>query len=476
MSVNVRVRFAPSPTGYLHIGGARTALFNWLYARNRGGTFVLRIEDTDRDRSTEEFIETIIDGLNWLGLKADEGPLRQTDRMDIYKGHLERLILEGRAYHCYCTKEELEAKKEAAVARKMDYRYDGACRERLSRGEGPREGVEPVVRFRMPPGTTFVEDLIRGNLRFENDQFDDFIIARSDGTPVYNFVVVVDDLEMGITHIIRGDDHINNTPKQLQLYRALGDGEPPKFAHLPMILGSDKTRLSKRHGATSVTAYRDMGYLPDALNNYLVRLGWSFGDQEVFSMDEMIEKFSFENIGKSAAVFNPEKLIWLNGHYIRSSPSSRIAELLIPFLVAEGLAASGEGIDRVWLERAVDTLKERSNTLVEMAASMRYYMADDIKYDEKARDKFLKAETVPLLRSLHERLGSLDRFDHGSLEECFNKLCEEMDVKLRKLAQPARVALTGGTASPGIYDLIEVMGKERVLARLDAAIAMIQGA
>lgn len=473
MSENVRVRFAPSPTGYLHIGGARTALFNWLYARNRGGTFVLRIEDTDRDRSTEEYIKAIIDGMSWLGLSADEGPLRQTNRMDIYKGHLERLMSEGKAYRCYCTREELEAKKEAAAAAKRDYRYDGTCRDRLSRGEGPRLGVEPVVRFRMPPGTTFVEDLIRGNLRFENDQFDDFIIARSDGTPVYNFVVVVDDLDMGITHIIRGDDHINNTPKQLQLYRALGNGEPPKFAHLPMILGPDKTRLSKRHGATSVMAYRDMGYLPEALNNYLVRLGWSSGDQEVFSMDEMIEKFSFENIGKSAAVFNPEKLLWLNGHYIRSSTSSRVAELLVPFLVAAGLIESGEGLDSSWLEKAVDTLKERSNTLVEMAESMRYYIADEIEYEEKARDKFLKTETAPLLKALRERLAKLESFDHGTLEECFNNLCEEMGLKLRKLAQPARVALTGGTASPGIFDLIEVMGRERVLARLDAAIEMI---
>ncbi len=469
MSEPIRVRFAPSPTGYLHIGGARTALFNWLYARATGGTFILRIEDTDRDRSTDDYIQAILEGMEWLGLTHDEGPYRQTDRMDSYRRHLDRMLSEGKAYYCYCTKEELEEKRSLAAASKQEYGYDGTCRDR----KNPREGITPVIRFRMPPGLTVFEDLIRGHIRFENSQFDDFIIARADGTPVYNFVVVVDDLDMGITHIIRGDDHINNTPKQIQLYRALGDREPPKFAHLPMILGSDKTRLSKRHGATSVMAYKEMGYLPEALNNYLVRLGWSHGDQEVFSMKEMIEKFSFENIGKAAAVFNPEKLLWLNGHYIRNTDPAKLAELLFPFLEPRGLTAGEQARNPAWLAKAVATLKERSQTLVEMADQMRYYLADEIDFDEKSASKFLTPDSVPVLSLLRERLAGLENFSHDGLESLFKALCEEKGLKLKNLAQPARVALTGGTASPGIYELIEVMGKTMTLNRLDKAITRL---
>ncbi len=475
---NIRVRFAPSPTGYLHIGGARTALFNWLYARAAKGTFILRIEDTDRDRSTDEYIQAIMEGMEWLGLKADEGPYRQTDRSDIYKRHIDRMLAEGKAYYCYCTKEELETKREAAIAAKKLYKYDETCRQRTKL----RDGVAPVVRFKMPSGTTEVDDLIRGRMVFENSQLDDFIIARSDGTPVYNFVVVADDMDMGITHIIRGDDHINNTPKQIQIYRAISlsrasrsndQKEPPKFAHLPMILGADKARLSKRHGATSVMAYKEMGYLPEALNNYLVRLGWSSGDQEVFSMQEMIEKFSFKNIGKAAAVFNPEKLLWLNAHYIKSKPSGELAELIKPFLLKNGVINEGTALDPNWLARAIDTLKERSKTLVEMAESMRYYISDEVEYDEKARGKFLVKDSLPLLEALAEHLQSLDDFTHDALEVAFKEVCEKAEIKLKKLAQPVRVALTGGTASPGIYEVIEVMGKEKTLKRLEKAIMVI---
>ncbi len=468
-SENIRVRFAPSPTGYLHIGGARTALFNWLYARAAGGTFILRIEDTDRDRSTDEYIQVILEGMEWLGLKADEGPYRQTDRLDIYKQQIDQMLAKGKAYYCYCTKEELETKRAAAIAAKKLYKYDETCRQRTK----PREDVAPVVRFKMPSGTTEVNDLIRGSMVFENAQLDDFIIARSDGTPVYNFVVVVDDLDMGISHIIRGDDHINNTPKQIQLYRAISQKEPPQFAHLPMILGADKARLSKRHGATSVLEYKNMGYLPEALNNYLVRLGWSSGDQEVFSMEEMKEKFSFKNIGKAAAVFNPEKLLWLNAHYIKAMPSAQLAKLIRPFLLKNGVISEEAILDPNWLASAIDTLKERSRTLVEMADSMRYYIADEVEYDEKARGKFLVKDSLSLLKALSERLQSLDDFTHDTLEVVFKELCEKAEIKLKKLAQPVRVSLTGGTASPGIYELIEVIGKEKTIKRLEKAIMEI---
>jgi len=329
----VRVRFAPSPTGHLHIGGARTALFNWLFARHYRGVFILRIEDTDRSRSTEEYIETIIDGLKWLGLDWDEGPFRQTERFDVYRTYIEKLLTEGRAYFCYCTPEELEERRQASLKEGSSVKYDGRCMDIKT----PPPGRKPVVRFKMPRfGQTMVDDLIKGKVVYDNEQLDDLIIQRSDGTPTYNFVVVVDDVEMKISHVIRGDDHLNNTPRQIHIYRAL-DFPEPHFAHLPMILGSDRTRLSKRHGATSVQAYREMGYLPDAIVNYLVRLGWSHGDQEVFTRDELIERFTLENVGKAAAVFNPDKLLWLNARYIKETSSGRLADLVLPFLIREGL-------------------------------------------------------------------------------------------------------------------------------------------
>ncbi|MEE9523233.1 MAG: glutamate--tRNA ligase [Thermodesulfovibrionales bacterium] len=466
----VRVRFAPSPTGYLHIGGARTALFNWLFARNKKGVFVLRIEDTDRSRSTDEYIEAIIDDMKWLGLDLDEGPFRQTDRFDTYKSTIQKLIDEDKAYYCYCSPEELDRKRREAQKAKQNPRYDGTCRERKE----SVEGVEPVVRFRMPQGgITVVEDLIRGNVSYDNDMFDDFIIARSDGTPTYNFVVVVDDVDMGMTHIIRGDDHLNNTPKQIHIYKALGH-EVPKFAHLPMIFGSDKSRLSKRHGATSVQAYREMGYLPDALLNYLVRLGWSYGDQEIFSRDELIEKFSFENIGKAAAVFNPEKLLWMNAEYIKARKPEDLVDEVMPFLKDKGIVESENIIDREWLAKAIVTLQERSKTLLELADSLRYYIAVSVEYEEKARSKFLNEESLPYIVDLKNSLEGLVEFEHDALEEIFRSLIEKHDIKLKKLAQPVRVAMTGDTKSPGIFELLDIMGKEKVINRLSKAIEVIK--
>ncbi len=471
---DVRVRFAPSPTGYLHIGGARTALFNWLFARHNKGEFILRIEDTDRSRSTEEYIDAIIEGLKWLGLNWDEGPFRQTERFDIYREYVKRLLSEGKAYYCYCLPEELEKRRKEALAKGLSLKYDGRCRDkdRVQGFKGSRV-QEPAVRFKMPQeGQTVVNDLIRGRVVFDNEQLDDLIILRSDGTPTYNLTVVVDDVDMRVSHVIRGDDHLNNTPKQIHIYRAF-NYEPPLFAHLPMILGHDRTRLSKRHGATSVLSYRDMGYLPDALVNYLVRLGWSYGDQEIFTRQELIELFSFENVGKASAVFNPEKLLWLNSQYIMNTQSARLAELVSPFLIREGIINEGQEIDICWLSRAIDTLKERSKTLVELAKSLRYYIVEDIDYEEKARTKFLTIEIYDVLIELKDTLATLSPFSATEIERVFRSIGKRRGLKLGALAQPIRVAMTGGTASPGIFEVLEVIGKEKALKRLEKAISMI---
>lgn len=466
MAEKVRVRFAPSPTGHLHIGGARTALFNWLFARHNKGTFILRIEDTDRSRSTEEYIEAIIEGMKWLGLDWDEGPYRQTDRLDVYRSYIEKLVKEGKSYYCYCSSEELEQRRQEALAHGKPPRYDGRCRDLKE----PVIGRTPAVRFNMPQeGQTIVDDLIRGLVVFENNQLDDLIIMRSDGTPTYNFVVVVDDVDMDITHVIRGDDHLNNTPKQIHIYKALGH-DIPLFAHLPMILGSDKTRLSKRHGATSVMAYKEMGYLPDALVNYLVRLGWSYGDQEVFTRKELIEHFSLEDIGKSAAVFNPEKLLWLNSKYINNSSPEMLAELAMPFLIKEGVIQEGQSLDKEWLSRAIATLKERSRTFIELANSLRYYIAEYVEYDLKAKERFLNEKSLPYLVELKEAIVSLENFIAAEIEKVFISLVEKHSIKLGDIAQPVRVAITGNTVSPGIFEVLEIVGKEKTIKRLEKAI------
>ena len=475
MTEKIRVRFAPSPTGHLHIGGARTALFNYLYTKHNKGVFILRIEDTDRTRSTEEYIEAIIEGMKWLNLEWDEGPFRQTDRFDIYRDYADKLVNEGKAYYCYCPAEELEARRKNAMAQGKSPRYDGRCRksEKGVQGFKGSRVQGAAIRFKMPlEGQTVVDDMIRGKVVFDNSQLDDLIIMRSDGTPTYNFTVVVDDVDMKITHVIRGDDHLNNTPKQIHIYDALGY-DTPLFAHLPMILGSDKARLSKRHGATSVMAYRDMGYLSDALVNYLVRLGWSYGDQEVFSREELVKYFSFENVGKAAAVFNPEKLLWLNSQYIINSPSEKLAEMVMPFLVKEKIISEGQKIDMEWLSKAINTLKERSKTLVDMANSLRYYLADEVEYNEKAKVKFLNEKSRDMLIELKENINSIPDFSIQELEKIFKAIVEKHGVKLGSLAQPVRVAITGGTESPGIYEVLEIIGKEKTLKRLEKAIKTI---
>jgi glutamyl-tRNA synthetase len=454
----------------MHLGSARTALYDYLIARQSGGTFILRIEDTDRTRSTEEYIASIMEGMQWLKLGWDEGPYRQTDRFDVYRSYAEKLEQEGKAYLCYCSPEELDERRKEALAQGRSPKYDGRCRERKE----PVPGRSPAIRFLMPvEGEAVVEDLIKGSTVFENSQLDDLIILRSDGTPTYNFTVVADDVDMKITHVIRGDDHLNNTPKQIHIYKALGYAVP-LFAHLPMILGSDKTRLSKRHGATSVIAYREMGYLPEALVNYLVRLGWSYGDQEVFSPDELIGYFSFEHVGKSAAVFNPEKLLWLNSQYIMSKTPEELAGLVMPFLISEKVVAEGYSPDKQWLEKAVLSLRERAKTLVELANSLRYYLTEEIEYNEKAKAKFLNSTTLEHLKGIREALATLENFIPSEIEKIFVSYAELHSLKLGMIAQPVRVAMTGRTESPGIFEVLEILGKTKTLRRLESAIKTIE--
>ena len=470
MTAPIRVRFAPSPTGYLHIGGVRTALFNWLFARHHKGKFILRIEDTDASRSTEESIEEIIESMKWLGLDYDEGPFRQTDRQSIYKEKADQLINENKAYPCFCTTEELDQKRKEAQAKGLKPKYDGTCRNLSDQPEG----IPFVIRFKVPQeGSVTVKDLLRGNVIFQNEELDDLIILRSDGTPTYNFVVVVDDGDMGITHVIRGDDHLSNTPRQVLLYDGLGLPRP-EFAHISMILGADKTRLSKRHGATSVLAYRDMGYLPDALINYLARLGWSHGDQEVFTQEEMIEHFSLENVTTSAAVFNPEKLQWLNQQYIQNADPIDLATKLEPFLIKEDLLPYQHDLSKEDIAKPIPSLNQRAQTLIEMAQKSAFYFKKELTFDEKARNKFLNKDIKPHIEKLIVTINSMAVLEHDSLENLFKKVAEEAGLKLGKLAQPVRVALTGSTASPGIYDVILLLGKTTTLKRLNEAVSFIE--
>ncbi len=470
MTDKVRVRFAPSPTGYLHIGGARTALFNWLWARRNGGTFVLRIEDTDQSRSTKEAEQAIFDGLRWLGLDWDEGPgvggsygpYFQMERLDIYKAHAEQLVKEGKAFACYCTKEELDAGRKKAEAAKVQFRYPGTCRDK------PYDPSKPhVIRFRVPEtGSTGWNDLVKGRIETPHDTLQDEVILRSDGVPLYNFGAVVDDVTMKINLVARGDDHVNNTARQILMYEALG-APVPVFAHLPMILGADKTRLSKRHGATSVTAYRDMGFLPEAVVNYLVRLGWSHGDQEIFTLDELVKFFDFKDVGATAGVFNPDKMTWVNHEWLRKLTPEKHAELALPFFKAAGMDAALDAK----LVKITALGQERTKTLVELASWGRYFYLP-IELDPKAKAKFLTPETRPLLQAVRDMVAGLGALDEKALEERFNALAAEKGLGLGKIAQPVRVALTGGTASPGIYDVIVLLGRETSLKRLDDAIAL----
>jgi glutamyl-tRNA synthetase len=467
MTEEVRVRFAPSPTGFLHIGGVRTALFNWLFARHFNGTFILRIEDTDHERSTEDSILEIIESMQWLGLEWDEGPFRQTERQDIYKEKVEQLLSEGKAYRCYCTAEELERRRKMAQDQGAKPKYDGKCR---SRTEFP-EGAPHVIRFKCPQeGQVVINDILRGNVSFDLAEQDDFIILRTDGSPTYNFVVVVDDADMRISHVIRGDDHLSNTPRQALMYDALGFTRP-QFAHISMILGEDKSRLSKRHGATATLAYRDMGYLPNALINFLARLGWSHGDQELFTFDELIKHFTLQHVTTSAAVFNPEKLLWVNEQWIQKLNAE---ELVGPFeaaLIKEGILPEGHGKSKDELIKVIPSLQQRAKTLIEMAHGAEFYLKDEVTFDEKAKSKFLKPEVKPLFETLVAGLETMeDPLDHDVIELLFKKTVEDAGLKLGKLAQPVRVALTGKTASPGIYEVVLLLGKEKTIERLKNAL------
>jgi glutamyl-tRNA synthetase len=460
----VVTRFAPSPSGYLHIGGARTALFSWLYARHMKGKFVLRIEDTDLVRSTRESVDAIFEALEWLGIDWDEGPFFQSERFQIYKDYLEKLVDSGHAYYCTCTPNEVEEMRKKAIASGGKPKYDGSCREK-----GRLKTKDAVIRFKSSLiGTTVLEDVVKGNIVFQNQELDDFIIQRSDGMPTYNFAVVVDDITMGINMVLRGDDHVMNTPKQILLYKAL-NSPLPTFGHVPMVLGHDRTRLSKRHGAMSVTAYRDMGYLPQAMLNYLVRLGWSFGDQEFFTPEDLITKFNITNLGRSAGVFNPEKLMALNADHIKAMPPEKLAPHLIPFLKQRGYPAE-EGN---YLNSIIATLNTRSKTLMEMAESASFYYADPLEYDEKAVNKFLKPEILEPLTLLTKKLKAAENLSEQTQETLFKEVLETTSIKFGKIAQPVRVALTGKTASPGIFEMIETLGKDRVMHRLNHAINLL---
>lgn len=452
----VRVRFAPSPTGYLHIGGGRTAIFNWLFARKNSGKFLLRIEDTDVQRSTKESVEAILDALKWLALDWDGDILFQSARFEHYKKLAYELLDKNLAYRCYCTPEELEAKRKKALQEGKKPGYDGTCRNIKERINKPFS-----IRFKVDRSNSiFVNDIIKGKTIFDPGNIDDFIILRSDGTPTYNFCVVIDDSDMQITHVIRGDDHLNNTPKQILLYEALGY-KVPEFAHVPMILGADRTRLSKRHGATSVTAYRDMGYLPWALVNYLVRLGWAYGDQEIFDKDDLINKFELKDVGKSACIFNPEKLLWLNQHYIKNYTPYQLYEHLQSLLAARGYNVEFTPV----LEKLIKSLQERSKTLIEMIELMEFYLKDEIVITEELRNKFFDKTTQEYLKEIVNELSKIN-FDPQSIERVIRGYAESKGIKLVKVAQPMRVALTGKTVSPPIHEVLDILGKDRTIERI----------
>ena len=460
--MSVRSRFAPSPTGLLHIGGVRTALFSWLHARRHHGVFILRIEDTDRERSTEEATQVILDGMEWLGLSHDEGPFYQTRRMDRYAEVIQQFLASGHAYHCYCTKEELDAMRARQMAAKQKPRYDGTCRGRTA----PRAGVDPVVRFRNPlEGLVVVEDVIHGNVAFDNAELDDLIIARSDGSPTYNFCVVVDDMDMKVTHVIRGDDHLNNTPRQINMLRALG-APLPVYAHVPMILGADGAKLSKRHGAVSVLQYREEGYLPQALLNYLVRLGWSHGDREVFTLAEMTELFDIHDVNKAASAFNPDKLLWINQQHIMRAPPELLARYLQPQLAAIGIVVE----DHAKLAGVARAMRERAKTLKEMAQNSTYFFTEPAGYEEKAAKKNLTAEAVGPLTLVLEKLTALTDWRAAAIHDIVNLTASELQLGLGKVAQPIRVAVSGTAVSPPIDVVLEVLGRATSLARLQRAL------
>ena len=472
----VRVRFAPSPTGNLHIGGARTALYNWLFARHHGGKFILRIEDTDRERSTLESNKAIFDGLEWLGLDWDEGPkvngqhgpYFQTERVTIHQEHADRLIKEGKAYYCFCSPEELKKKREEAEGRKEAPRYDGTCRKCAKEEIAAKlaSGQPKVIRFMLPPvGEAVVEDEVRGKVVFKNEFLDDFVIVKSDGFPTYNFACVVDDHLMEITHVIRGDDHLSNTPRQILLYEAFG-WVPPKFAHIPMILGKDKARLSKRHGATSVIDYNTLGYLPEAMVNYIAKLGWGHKDQEIFSRQELIELFSLDGVNKSAAVFDLDKLNWLNGQYIRKILPERLVDLCEPLLID----AYGKH-DFEYLKKVVLVFHDRLVLIPDIVPLSAYFFKDEFEYDPKAVEKHFKTPLAKqILTTLKERLEKPEPFTKEQIEPIFKNLATELNVKLGVIIHPCRLALSGRSETPPMYDVVEILGKKKVMERISRAL------
>lgn len=467
--MKVRTRFAPSPTGYLHIGGARTALFCYLFARKHGGEFVLRIEDTDRERSTDESVQAILQGMEWLGLEYDEGPFYQTQRFDRYREVVQQLMDSGHAYHCYCTPEELDAMREEATARKEKPRYNGFWRDRT---DTPPEGIKPVVRFRNPlSGKVTIDDAVKGPIVIDNAELDDLVIMRSDGTPTYNLTVVVDDMDMEISHVIRGDDHINNTPRQINILEALGAARPV-YAHLPMILGEDGKRMSKRHGAVSVMQYQADGYLPEALLNYLVRLGWSHQDQELFTADEMRELFTLEAVNRSGSVFDNKKLEWVSQQYLQNSDAERLASALQPYLKDLDIN-SDNGAP---LAQVANLLRDRAKNLVELAQGTRYFYHAPTAYDEKAQKKQFKQATTPILKAATEGLSADADWSAQSIQSVLDSTAESLNIGFGKLGQPLRLAITGGTQSPSVADTIALIDKDDVLQRLNAAIEVCEKA
>ena len=464
--MTVRTRFAPSPTGYLHVGGARTALFSWLYARKHGGQFVLRIEDTDLERSTQASVNAILEGMTWLGLDYDEGPFYQTDRFDRYNEIIQQLLDNGHAYRCYCSKERLDGLREQQMAAKIKPRYDGHClKNKAADPDAPH-----VIRFKNPVGgSVVINDLIRGKVAVSNDELDDLIIRRTDGSPTYNLTVVVDDMDMAITHVIRGDDHLNNTPRQINILTALG-AQAPVYAHVPMILGDDGSRLSKRHGAVSVMQYRDDGFLPEALLNYLVRLGWSHGDQEIFSIDEMIALFDIDDVNKAPSSFNTEKLEWLNQHYIKDSDPAHIARLLSPHLGKLGIDPT-QGPDLVDVVKAQ---QERASTLVEMADISQFFYKDYDEFDEKAAKKNLRPVAAEPLTRIRDALATITDWCEATIHQAIHDVADALEVKMGKVAQPLRVAVVGRAASPGIDITLFLVGQDACLRRIDRALAYIE--
>ena len=463
----VRTRFAPSPTGSLHIGGIRTALFSWLHAKHNAGEFILRIEDTDRERSTDEATKIILDGMSWLNLDYDKGPYFQSKRLERYKEVIQQLIKSDNAYYCYCSKEKLDVMREEAMKEGKKPRYNGSCRDRSA---PPPKDIDPVVRFKTPlDGSVVIDDLVQGKVVFQNIELDDLIIARTDGTPTYNLTVVVDDIDMEITDIVRGDDHLNNTPRQVNIFNALGIPQP-NYAHIPMILGVDGKKLSKRDAASSILEYRDEGYLPEALLNYLIRLGWSKGDQEIFSIDEMISEFDLRSVNKSASSINPKKLLWLNQHYIKNSDNKKLIFMLNSFFGDMNLPIDS-GPD---LSDLVSVQKDRIETVKELAEQSTFFYEDFKKYDEKMAEKYLQPILLKPFKVLYEEFDNNTSWNNENIKSILNKIAEGFDIKIGKLAQPLRVAITGKNVSPGIYDTVWLLGREKTLKRLNNAIKFIE--